>query len=117
MRRNGGEFEALGLLCTFVGCPTAAQWAVAGEAPAPRLTDRSTAPTAWEQPRAATRRACRSNLAKRSRLPTSSAASGGSALRTEHTLTGEARAALAHRSSTLSRKISAAQGSKQIWQA
>ena len=41
MRRNGGEFEALGLLCTFVGCPTAAQWAVAGEAPAPRLTDRS----------------------------------------------------------------------------
>jgi hypothetical protein len=46
-----------------------------------------------------------------------SAASGGSALRTEHTLTGEARAALAHRSSTLSRKISAAQGSKQIWQA
>ena len=41
MRRNGGEFEALGLLRTFVGGPTAAQWAVAGEAPAPRLTDRS----------------------------------------------------------------------------
>ena len=41
MRRKGGEFEALGLLRTFVGCPAAAQWAVAGEAPAPQLNDRS----------------------------------------------------------------------------
>ena len=41
MRRNGGEFEALGLLRTFVGGPAAAQWAMAGGAPAPQLNDRS----------------------------------------------------------------------------
>ena len=41
MRRKGGEFEAPGLLRTFVGCPAAAQWAVAGQAPAPRPHDRS----------------------------------------------------------------------------
>ena len=38
---NEAEFEALGLLRTFVGGPAAAQWAVAGEAPAPQLNDRS----------------------------------------------------------------------------
>ena len=41
MRRKGTEFEALRLLRTFVGGPAAAQWAVAREAPAPRLDDRS----------------------------------------------------------------------------
>ena len=41
IRQKGAEFEALGLLRTFVGCPAAAQWAVAGEAPAPQLNDRS----------------------------------------------------------------------------
>ena len=35
------EFEALGLLRTFVGGPAAAQWAMAGGAPAPQLNDRS----------------------------------------------------------------------------
>ena len=41
MRRKGAEFEALGLLRTFVGGPAAAQWAMAGGAPAPQLNDRS----------------------------------------------------------------------------
>ena len=41
IRQKGGEFEALGQLHTFVGSPAAAQWAVAGEAPAPQLNDRS----------------------------------------------------------------------------
>ena len=41
MRRKGAEFEAQGLLRTFVGGPAAAQWAMAGGAPAPRLIDRS----------------------------------------------------------------------------
>ena len=41
MRQKGGEFEAQGLLRTFIGGPAAAQWAVAEGAPAPRLTDRS----------------------------------------------------------------------------
>ena len=41
MRQKGAEFEALGLLRTFVGGPAAAQWAVAGEAPASQLIDRS----------------------------------------------------------------------------
>ena len=41
MRRKGAEFEALGLPRTFVGGPAAAQWAVAGEAPASQLIDRS----------------------------------------------------------------------------
>ena len=40
-RRKGAGFEAQGLLRTFVGGPAAAQWAVAGGAPAPRLIDRS----------------------------------------------------------------------------
>jgi len=33
IRRNGGEFEGLGLLRTFVGDPATAQWATVGEAP------------------------------------------------------------------------------------
>ena len=41
MRRKGGEFEALRLLRTLVGGPAAAQWAMAGGAPAPQLNDRS----------------------------------------------------------------------------
>ena len=41
IRRNGGEFEGLGLLHTFVGDPATAQWATVGEAPAPQLNDRS----------------------------------------------------------------------------
>ena len=41
IRRNGGEFEGLGLLRTFVGDPATAQWATVGEAPAPQLSDRS----------------------------------------------------------------------------
>ena len=41
MRPKGGEFEAQGLLRTFWRGPPAAQWAMAGEAPAPRLNDRS----------------------------------------------------------------------------
>ena len=41
MRQKGAEFEAQGLLRTFVGSPAAAQWAVAEGAPAPRLIDRS----------------------------------------------------------------------------
>ena len=41
IRRNGGEFEGLGLLRTFVGDPATAQWATVGEAPAPQLNDRS----------------------------------------------------------------------------
>ena len=41
IRRKGGEFEALGQLRTFVGGPAAAQWAMAGGAPAPQLNDRS----------------------------------------------------------------------------
>ena len=41
MRRKGAEFEALGLLRTFVGGPAAAQWAMAGGSPAPQLNDRS----------------------------------------------------------------------------
>ena len=41
MRQKGGEFEAQGLLRTFIGGPAAAQWAVAEGAPAPRLIDRS----------------------------------------------------------------------------
>jgi hypothetical protein len=41
MRRKGAEFEALGLLRTFAGGPAAAQWAMAGGAPAPQLNDRS----------------------------------------------------------------------------
>ena len=44
MRRKGAGFEAPGLLRTFVGGPAAAQWAVAGGAPAPRLIDRSRPP-------------------------------------------------------------------------
>ena len=39
IRRNGGEFEGLGLLRTFVGDPATAQWATVGEAPAPQLND------------------------------------------------------------------------------
>ena len=35
------EFEVRGLLRTFARGPTAAQWAVAGGAPAPQLNDRS----------------------------------------------------------------------------
>ena len=35
------EFEVQGRLRTFIGGPTAAQWAVAGGAPAPQLNDRS----------------------------------------------------------------------------
>ena len=38
---NEAEFEALGLLRTFRAGPAAARWAVAGEAPAPQLNDRS----------------------------------------------------------------------------
>ena len=38
------EFEALGLLRTFVGCSATAQWAAVGEAPAPQLTDRPRSP-------------------------------------------------------------------------
>ena len=41
MRPKGAVFEALGLLRTFLRGPAAAQWAVAGGAPAPRLNDRS----------------------------------------------------------------------------
>ena len=41
MRPKGAEFEARGLLRTFWRGPPAAQWAMAGEAPAPRLNDRS----------------------------------------------------------------------------
>jgi len=41
IRRNGGEFDGLGLLHTFVGDPATAQWATVGEAPAPQLNDRS----------------------------------------------------------------------------
>ena len=41
MRPKGAEFEARGLLRTFQRGPAAAQWAMAGEAPAPRLNDRS----------------------------------------------------------------------------
>ena len=41
MSREGTEFEALWLLRTFVRGPAALQWAVAGQAPAPRLADRS----------------------------------------------------------------------------
>jgi len=41
MRLKRAGFEAPGLLRTFVGGPATAQWAVAGEAPAPRLIDRS----------------------------------------------------------------------------
>ena len=41
MRPKRAGFEAPGLLRTFVGGPATAQWAVAGEAPAPQLNDRS----------------------------------------------------------------------------
>ena len=41
MRPKGAVFEALGLLRTFLRGPAAAQWAVAGGAPAPQLNDRS----------------------------------------------------------------------------
>ena len=41
VRLKTAGFEAPGLLRTFVGGPATAQWAVAGEAPAPRLIDRS----------------------------------------------------------------------------
>jgi len=41
MRPEGAESEALGLLRTFWSGPPAAPWAMAGEAPAPRLNDRS----------------------------------------------------------------------------
>ena len=41
MRQNRAEFEAWRLLRTFWRVPAAAQWAVAGEAPAPQLNDRS----------------------------------------------------------------------------
>jgi hypothetical protein len=41
VRPKRAGFEAPGLLRTFVGGPATAQWAVAGEAPAPQLNDRS----------------------------------------------------------------------------
>ena len=41
MRQMCGEFEAQRLLRTFRAGPAAARWAVAGEAPAPQLNDRS----------------------------------------------------------------------------
>ena len=41
VRLKPAGFEAPGLLRTFVGSPATAQWAAAGEAPAPQLNDRS----------------------------------------------------------------------------
>jgi len=41
MRPERAELEAQGQVRTFVGDPSAAQWAMAGGAPAPQLNDRS----------------------------------------------------------------------------